>query len=115
MLLRALSEPEKLDTGRMEYIEDLSNTLFVSSISIAEIAIKSSIGNLTAEFDLVETVTRSGFEFLDFRAEEAAVLKDLPLHHKDPFDRMLIAQGLANGIPIMTDDPKFTMYECRVM
>ncbi len=99
----------------MEHLEDLSNTLFVSSVSIAEIAIKASIGKLKADFELLETITRSGFEFLDFRAEEAALLKDLPLHHKDPFDRMLIAQGAATGIPIMTDDPKFRMYECRVI
>ncbi|MDX8405468.1 MAG: hypothetical protein R8K50_04880 [Mariprofundus sp.] len=42
-------------------------------------------------------------------------MKDMPFHHKDPFDRMLIAQSNARGIPLMTDDGKFKLYDCKLL
>jgi len=47
--------------------------------------------------------------------KEADFLKGLPFHHKDPFDRMLIAQGIVQNYPVLTDDPKFKPYDCRVL
>jgi len=55
---------------------------------------------------------KSGFELLDFSSEDALVLKDMPFHHKDQFDRMLIAQSIKNKYPIMTEDEKFKFYDC---
>jgi len=66
------------------------------------------MGILKIDFNPIETAEQSGFELLDFKAEDALQLKDLPFHHKDPFDRMLIAQSLANIYPIITDDERFT-------
>ena len=60
-------------------------------------------------------VEKSGFEALDFRSEDALLLKDMPFHHRDPFDRMLIAQSLANQYPIVTDDQAFRAYDCRLI
>lgn len=47
--------------------------------------------------------------------QAALLLKDMPFHHKDPFDRMLVAQSIAGKYPIMTEDPKIAMYSCRIL
>jgi PIN domain nuclease of toxin-antitoxin system len=51
-------------------------------------------------------------ELLDFRGRDAVLLRRMPFHHRDPFDRMLIAQSQANGMPILTADRKFERYDC---
>lgn len=115
ILLWVLTEPERVDQRRVRLIEDPTNVVFVSAISIAEVAIKSSIGKIVIDIDLLSAVKEAGFELLDFTATEAMALKDLPFHHKEPFDRMLIAQSRETGFPIITDDPKFSFYECAVL
>jgi PIN domain nuclease of toxin-antitoxin system len=77
--------------------------------------IKSSIGKLEINFDPVEMAKESGFALLDFSSDAALLLKDLPFHHRDPFDRMLIVQSLSHNFPIMTQDPKMAQYGCRVV
>lgn len=115
IFLWALSEPGRLSKKKLFEIEALSNVIYVSSISIAEIMIKSSLGKLEVNFDPIEMVEKSGFSLMDFTAKDASLLKDLPFHHKDPFDRMLICQSKANKIHIMSDDDKFAMYDCKVI
>lgn len=115
IFLWALSDPGKIDPAKKVEIQTLANTIFISSISIAEIMIKSSLNKLGISFDPVEMVEKSGFEFLDFNAEDAVLLKELPFHHKDPFDRMLIAQSIANKFHIMSDDRKFRLYDCKLL
>jgi PIN domain nuclease of toxin-antitoxin system len=68
--------------------------IYVSAVTITELMIKPSLGKLRIDFDPVAMTKASGFELLDFNAESALLLKDLPFHHKDPFDRMLIAQSI---------------------
>ena len=77
--------------------------------------LKASIGKIEIDFNPVEMADNSGFELLDFTGRDAILLKDLPLHHKDPFDRMLIAQSIANKFYIMSDDIKFSQYECQLI
>ena len=77
--------------------------------------IKASIGKLKIDFDPVVLAEESGFELLDFSGIDALALGTLPFHHKDPFDRMLIAQCMARKHPIMTDDTKFKRYDCRLI
>ncbi len=115
IFLWALFDPGKIDPGKLGEIETPANQVFVSSISITELMIKASLGKISIDFDPIEMAGKSGFELLDFSAADAVLLKDLPFHHKDPFDRMLIAQSLANGIPLMSDDEKIARYECRVI
>jgi len=115
IFLWALSEPYKLSEERKKMLETQANSIYVSSVSIAEIMIKSSIGKLNIEFEPYKAGIDSGFEFLDFSAEEALLLKDLPFHHKDPFDRMLIAQSLSRGHSIMSDDEAFHHYNCLMI
>jgi PIN domain nuclease of toxin-antitoxin system len=115
IFLWALSDPRKLADERRSALEDLSNTIYVSAVSIAEMMIKASIGKLRIEFNPVEVAKESGFALLPFSAEAALLLKDLPFKHKDPFDRMLVAQSLAENYPIMTDDPQIALYSCQIL
>ncbi len=114
IFLWAISEPNKIDMHQRVELETAANTIYVSSISVVELMIKSSIGKLQVNFDPVEIAEQSGFELLDFSARDAMPLKGMPFHHKDPFDRMLIAQSIARGIPMMTNDKKFSLYDCKV-
>ena len=115
IFLWALSEPEKITNSKRSVLEDLSNSIYVSAVSIAELMIKASMEKLRIDFDPVAMATESGFLLLDFRADAALLLKDMPFHHKDPFDRMLIAQSIAGDYSLMTEDPKIAQYDCRVL
>lgn len=115
LFLWAISNPSLLTRKRVQMLQNLSNTIFISSISVAEIAIKSSIGKLEFDYDIEKLIQKSGFEELKFSINEAKLLQKLPFHHKDPFDRMLIAQALKNDIYLMSDDEKFKLYDVRLI
>ena len=115
LFLWALADPKRIGREQLAELETQANIVHVSSISIAEMMIKASLGKLDVPFDPVEMVEACGFEPLDFRGEDALILRDLPFHHRDPFDRMLIAQSIANQYPIVTDDGKFRAYDCRLI
>ena len=115
ILLHALTEPERLARKRSESIESPANAVFVSAVSIAEIAIKVSIGKLHIDVDLLSAVEEAGFEWLDFSPREALQVAELPLHHRDPFDRMLVVQSQANDLALVTDDSKLADYDCRIL
>ncbi len=115
IFLWALSDPGKITQPQRRVIESTASIVYVSAISIAEITIKASIGKLTVNFDPVDEAERAGFEMLDYSGRDAAALQDLPFHHRDPFDRMLIAQSIQRRIPLITNDPAFNRYACRVV
>jgi len=115
IFLWAISEPEKLSSLRTDIIQAPTNTIFVSSITFIEIMIKVSIGKLQIDFDPIETAKKSGFEILDFSAEDSIALGDMPFHHKDPFDRMLISQSVNRDYYLMSDDGKFKNYDLRLI
>ena len=113
--LWALSEPNRLSKKQIAAMEDPTNKVYVSSISITEIAIKSSLGKLELSFDPIDAAERSGFEILDFSAKDALLLKDLPFHHRDPFDRMLITQAISRKLIFVTQDSLMDPYDCRTL
>ncbi|MCF6262348.1 MAG: type II toxin-antitoxin system VapC family toxin [Xanthomonadales bacterium] len=115
IFLWALASPEKLSKKKLFALEALPNTIYISSISIAEIMIKASLGKLDINFDPVKIIEKSGFELLDYTARDAVLLKTLPFHHRDPFDRMLICQSIANKMHIMSNDQKFSLYDCKLL
>lgn len=115
IFLWTLSDPKKIASDRLAQIETQANIIHVSSVSIAELMIKASLGKLEVPFDPVAMIETCGFEPLDFRGEDALLLRDLPFHHRDPFDRMLIAQSMATGYPIVSDDRKLGAYDCNVI
>ena len=115
IFLWSLAAPSKIAKQNLDKLESPTNIIYVSSITIAELMIKASLGKLEFNFDPVDLAEQSGFELLNFSGREALLLKDLPFHHRDPFDRMLIAQSLALKYPLMTDDVKIKLYECQVI
>jgi len=95
-------------------IEDEKNRKFISVASLWEIAIKSSIGklSLSAPFDqlIPQQLSLNGFELLQIEISHLAAVTTLPFHHRDPFDRLLIAQALAENMPIVSSDSAFDVY-----
>ena len=104
-----------LNQKRRYELEFRANEVFLSAMSVAELMIKHSIGKIHIDFNPIEMAEKTGVEILSFSGDEAMVLGQLPLHHRDPIDRMIIAQSLVNAIPVMSDDPKFLKYDCRVI
>ena len=92
-------------------IDDGEHRVVASAVSFWEIAIKSGLGKLKADADLPERLTDAGFELLPITAGHAWSLRDLPHHHRDPFDRLLIAQALRERLSIVTRDPAFGLYD----
>jgi len=115
IFLWSLSTPSRIKEEKLRELKLPTNIIYVSSITIAEIMIKASINKLQIDFDPVDMAVRSGFDLLDFTSNDALPLKDLPFHHRDPFDRMLISQSLTTKYPIMTDDSKIMRYNCRII
>ena len=73
------------------------------------------MGKLELSFDPIDAAERSGFEMLDFSAKDALLLKDLPFHHRDPFDRMLITQAISRKLVFVTQDSLMDLYDCRTL
>lgn len=115
IFLWLLAEPEKLSSHRMNFLESSSHEVFLSAVSIAELMIKASIGKIDFPYNPLDLAREAGLELLNFCPEDALELKNLPFHHKDPFDRMLICQSLIRGIPLMSDDTAFSLYGCRLI
>ena len=115
IFLWALGHPSRISSERRQELESQANTVYVSSITIAELMIKASLGKLTLDFDPIRYTEETGFQFLSFTAADASLLKDMPYHHKDPFDRMLIAQSIAQKTSIMSSDAHFSLYDCKLV
>lgn len=95
------------------------NTLYLSAISLWEIGMKYGTGKLTfaSPPDLLvpQQMKLQGILWLPFGPEHAALAHALPLHHRDPFDRMLVAQAMAEGLPLMTADAAFRPYRVKIL
>ncbi len=109
-----LADHSSLNSKTRRIILD-AESCYVSSISIAEIEIKKSIGKLEIEDGYVKNILNSGFETLKFGFDEAELLGDLPFHHKDPFDRMLITQALFSNLTLLTSDRILKNYNLPVI
>ena len=100
-------------------IEDQASQRFLSVASLWEMSIKVSIGKLELGMTFVELVKRevygNAIELLEIQPEHLDELAKLPFHHKDPFDRLMIAQSLAEGIPIVTKDAAFGSYPATLL
>ena len=105
-----LTDPTQLSHSALSAIGDPSNRVLVSLVSLWEIAIKRVIGKLKAPIDLQNDVVRIGFELLPMNVAHIVATEQLPLHHKDPFDRMLLAQALVEGATLITRDSILQKY-----
>ncbi len=115
VLLWFLWQSPLLGTRAAVAIADPGNEVFVSAASIWELALKRAKALLDAPENLSSVVEQAGFMPLPltlFHAEQAAML---PMHHRDPFDRMLIAQAQAEGLVLVTRDAYIRRYGIRTM
>ena len=110
IFLWLLKSPQQLSKQQVETFKNPQYQFYLSSISIAEIMIKLFIGKLMVDFDPIQAAINSGLKLLPYQAIDAVALADLPFHHKDPFDRMLIAQAKAQNMRIMSSDRVFGLY-----
>ncbi len=91
------------------------NAAFVSAVSVWEAEIKVALGKLQLEFDPATGPLEHGFDGLPITLAHAAAAGRLPLHHRDPWDRMLVAQAQLEGLTIVTRDPVFDNYAVAVL
>ena len=113
-LLWFLAGDETLSRKARQLIDDPGNEKFLSIVSLWEIAIKTGLGklNLDKPFDQMfpERLDFNGIKILDITVDSLVKLTTLPFHHRDPFDRLIIAQGLVEGLPIISVDTVFDAY-----
>jgi len=92
-----------------------ADQVYVSAVTGWEIAIKTSLGRLQPKRSVAQAVADSGFEELPILLRHAEALAGLPWHHRDPFDRMLAAQALVDGLTIITRDAAFKPYRVSLV
>jgi PIN domain nuclease of toxin-antitoxin system len=118
-LLWSLLEPHKLSPIALATVKDPYTVLLVSSASAWEISIKHKLGKLTTASavltDFGSHLKRLHANVVPISPEHAIKAGALALHHRDPFDRMLIAQAQVEKVPIMTNDEAFARYEVEVL
>jgi PIN domain nuclease of toxin-antitoxin system len=106
-----LADDQRLSEAHRALITDARNQLYVSAVTVAEISIKASLGKLTAPPDVASTLGTEGFDPLPLTAVHAERLRELPWHHRDPFDRMLVAQASVEGLALVTADARLREYD----
>ncbi len=111
VLIHAVESPERLSKRAGVILRNSANVLELSSISLAEIAVKASVGKLAISDALArQAIEDLNIRVLPYTAEHALRLFSLPLHHRDPFDRQIIAQALCEEIAVMSPDQMFKLY-----
>jgi len=113
ILLWAAAEPERLSRAAQSLLENVNNELIFSAVSLWEIAIKTARGREDFRVDaglLRRDLFDNGYAELAMTGAHAAALTGLPPFHKDPFDRMLIAQAMIEGLTLVTSDPAVAKY-----
>lgn len=115
ILLWWLADDPQLTAQHRALIVDPGNEIFVSAVTVAEIAIKASLGKLDAPTTIGDDLQHCGFSELPLTATHAELLRTLPWHHRDPFDRMLVAQAIAEDLPLVSVDPLLGLYSVTVL
>ena len=110
-----VTDVSKLAEGARGAIADPRNEVFVSAITGWEVAVKRAKGRMTAPDNLSAMVDEKGFTHLPLTFHHAEQAGNLAMHHKDPFDRFLIAQAQAEGLVLVTRDARIPLYGVRTM
>jgi PIN domain nuclease of toxin-antitoxin system len=110
ILLWSLNGDPRLSRRHFDIIE-AKESLTISVVSLWEIAIKQALGKLTTDEDLLGNIHRRPIRILPINEAHAMGTAALPLHHRDPFDRMLISQARVEGLTILTSDRRFADYD----
>ena len=119
VLLWLTPEPPRLSHRVLDQLSLAKNALFASPASVAELCIKASLGKLALPFSrdedageaFAELLEQLGVVSLDVTLAHAAQLRDLPLHHRNPFDRLIVAQAMAEDLILVTHDRTLARYD----
>jgi PIN domain nuclease of toxin-antitoxin system len=113
------SSPEKLGKTITELLSQTENVVYVSVVTAWEIQIKKQLGKLSLTVPLAELLESqqevNDVNILQVQLNHVLALDELPFHHKDPFDRLLVAQARIEGMEIATADPVFSKYDVKVI
>ena len=110
-LIWALAQPRRLPARVAASVRDPENSVCLSAASTWEIAIKSTLGKISADVDeIVRAARDAGFDELPISVAHTIRVRQLPLHHRDPFDRVLVAQAIEEGLTVVTHDVAFRAY-----
>lgn len=114
-----VTDDDKLSKTARSIISNPGNPIFFSVASAWEIVIKSQLGKLPlpepAKLYVPNRVKHYGFIVISISMKDVLEISNLENHHKDPFDRLLIAQGKTHNLPIITADKKFELYDVEVV
>ena len=112
ILIFAVESPEHLSKRAVEILKNPENIRELSTVSLTEIAIKTTLGKLRFSAEIArQAIQDMDIRILPFTADHAYRLFELPPHHRDPFDRQILAQALSEDVPVVTSDEKFKAYE----
>lgn len=109
---------DQLSQKARQEIETENTNNFVSIASLWEIAIKVSWGKIelkTSFHQINNKLSENGFEILPLTFEDTLIISSLPFHHRDPFDRIIIAQAMTNKMTIISNDGQFLLYGAKVV
>ena len=111
VLIFSVEAPDRLSKRALSVLKSSDNVRELSSISLTEIAVKATLGKLGfSEESARQAILDMDVRILPFTAEHAFRLFALPVHHRDPFDRQIIAQALSENIPVVSPDKRFGSY-----
>ena len=113
-LIWAADNPARMSAPAMQVLQNPSNEILISTATIWEIAIKVSLGKLTLSLSYRQWMDRAiadlNLVLLPITLDHAECQSNLPFHHRDPFDRLLADQAIAENIPLISDDGSFDPY-----
>lgn len=114
VVLWHLSSERELSLSAQDAIAAADDLLF-SVVSFAEVGIKASVGKLEVPADALRRIAQSGVRTLGLSPTHGLAVSDLPVHHRDPFDRLIIAQAVVERLTVVTADPRFQAYGIDVI
>ena len=118
ILIWAILNDPRLSAAARRLLDDPRNEVWVSAVSYCEIAIKRSLGRsrlACSTTDIADYVDQCGLPVLDLRPAHVKTLETLPWHHRDPFDRMLVAQALTEPMRLVTQDVAVVQYSDTII
>ncbi|HEV3375780.1 MAG TPA: type II toxin-antitoxin system VapC family toxin [Thermoleophilaceae bacterium] len=110
-----LGDRARVSDVARQALEDERNRVAVSAATVWEIAVKRSVGKLTIQDGWARTLGRLGFDALPVTAIHAEAVERLPWHHRDPFDRLLVAQAATERLALVSADARLAAYEIDVV
>ena len=110
-----IGDRERVSGHAVQALEDGANEVALSAVSVWEIAIKRSVGKVTLPQGWAQALRRLGFDPMPVTAMHAAAVEDLPWHHRDPFDRLLVAQASIEQCALVTADRRLAGYPIETL